>query len=69
MKHDFDTFVKEHLQEMLCQAEKEQSLVVIRKIQAHRHGKVQTKRTRFTSLAPLPLQDCAISPSFSQSRL
>ncbi len=64
MNRDFDVFVKEHLQEILCLAEKEHSLALIKRASDHHHKRVYIHHAHSTS--PL-VQDCAISPSFSDS--
>lgn len=69
MKHDFDIFVKEHLQEILCEAEKEHALDFIRKAHINTHKRAQLILPRQLTAPEIPLQDCAVSPSFSHSRL
>lgn len=69
MNHDFDTFVKQHLEEILCQAEKEHSLAMIRKLQIHRHNSVKHSLLDHIQPHEVQVQDCAVSPNFSHSHL
>ncbi len=67
MNRDFDVFVKEHLQEILCLAEKEHSLALIKRTSDY-HQKREHSKHRHHAHGTSPLvQDCAISPSFSDS--
>jgi hypothetical protein len=69
MNHNFDIFVKDHLQEILCEAEKELALAFIRKVRIISHKQAQLKLTNQFEVSEVPLQDCAVSPSFSKSHL
>ena len=69
MNHNFDIFVKEHLQEILCEAEKEHALAFIRKVRIISHKQTQLKLTNQFEVSEVTLQDCAVSPSFSKSHL
>ena len=67
MNHNFDTFVKEHLQEVLCEAEKDHALAFMRKARGHSHKQAQMKLPHQLVVPELPVQDCAISSSFTES--
>ncbi len=69
MNHNFDIFIKAHLQEILCEAEKEHALAFMRKARINSHKRAQLKQARQLTVSEIPLQDCAVSPNFSQSRL
>jgi len=69
MNHNFDIFVKEHLQEILCEAEKDHALAFIRKGHINSHKRAQLKLARQLTVPEIPLQDCAVSPSFSHNHL
>jgi hypothetical protein len=69
MNNNFDTFVKEHLQEILCEAEKDHALAFIRKTRPNQHKRAQLKLPRQSVGPEIQLQDCAVSPSFSHSHL
>lgn len=69
MIRDFDVFVEEHLQEVLCQAEKEQALTFVRKASAAMHASVRPEPLHYPDTTEIQLQDCAISPSFSHNHL
>ena len=69
MNQNFDIFVKEHLQEILCQVEKEHALALIRK--AHEEARIPASLNlpHHLHVYETQLQDCAISPSFSHNHL
>ena len=69
MGHNFDTFVKEHLQEILCEAEKDHALAFIRKTRPNQHKRAQLKLPSQSIVPESQLQDLAVSHSFSQSHL
>jgi hypothetical protein len=69
MNIEFDTFVKEHLQEILCEAEKEHALAQLKKPRLNYHKRIQLTLSRKLISVDIRLQDCAISPSFSHSQL
>ena len=69
MNHDFDVFVKDHLQAVLCQAEKEHALSSIRKTHVDAYKSPQRKSPHHHANPVIQLQDCAISPSFSNNHL
>ncbi|OGO31385.1 MAG: hypothetical protein A2136_03015 [Chloroflexi bacterium RBG_16_54_11] len=72
MNHDFDTFVKEHLQDILCEAEKERALASIKKVHKSRRMRIQLRIPPPITVPEVQLQDCAVSavsPSFSQSHV
>ncbi len=59
MNHDFDTFVKEHLQDILCEAEKEHALASLKKVHKSRSMRLQLKIPHPLNLPDVQLQDCA----------
>jgi hypothetical protein len=67
MNHNFDIFVKEHLQEILCEAEKDHALAFIRKVRINSHKRVKLKLSHQLTVSEIMLQDCAVSPGFSES--
>lgn len=69
MNHDFDDFVKQHLQDILCQFEKEHTLEMMRKTRIHRHKSVNHAQHHSIHTHEVQVQDCAISPSLSHSHL
>jgi hypothetical protein len=69
MNHDFDTFVKEHLQDVLCMIEKEYALAAIRKSYSNSRKRKEVDLTSQLCFPETQLQDCAISPSFSHNHL
>jgi hypothetical protein len=69
MDCNFDTLFNVHLQEILYEAEKDHALAFIRKAQLNQHELVQLKLPHQLIGLEIPLQDCAISPSFSHSPL
>jgi hypothetical protein len=69
MNHNFDIFVKEHLQEIFYEAEKDHALAFMRKARINSHNQAQLKLPHQLPVPEIPLQDCAVSPSFSQSHL
>ncbi len=69
MNRDFDVFVKEHLQDILCQVEKDQALAKIKPARVTHHAALQHKHSHHPQVAHPELQDCAISPSFSHNKL
>jgi hypothetical protein len=70
MDHDFDVFVKEHLDNILCEVEKNNALakIKVRPAKSHKlfhinlHHKVDMP---VFDVPDVELQDCAVSPSFS----
>jgi hypothetical protein len=77
MDYDFDVFVKEHLDNILCEVEKNQALAQIkarpakpRKLFHMFHIKLHHKVDAPVFVLPeMELQDCAVSPSFSFNHL
>jgi hypothetical protein len=69
MNQYFDIYVKEHLQEILCTAEKSQALSRLNKIHPQLQKQDQQIKSLQLTIPEIQLQDCASSPSFSQSRL
>ena len=69
MDHNFDIFVKDHLADILCQAEKEQALARLRKARTESHKTDQPKLDPRSIIQPAQLQDCAVSPGFSYNHL
>jgi hypothetical protein len=69
MNHNFDIFVKEHLQGILCEAEKDHALAFIRKVRINSHKQAQLNLPCQFTVPEIPLQDCAVSPSLSKSHL
>jgi hypothetical protein len=68
MNQNFDNFVKEHLQEILCEAEKEHALAFIKKAPTKTSERAQLKHPHPLTSSEILLQDCAVSPGFSKSR-
>jgi len=69
MNKDFDIFVKQHLEDVLCWVEKEHALAQLenerKKMYRHAAHPVHQR-----SLVPIvQLQDCAVSPTFTYSNL
>jgi hypothetical protein len=69
MDHNFDVFVKEHLQEILCEAEKNHALSLLKAPRSDRPKQKHLKQAQMLMASDIQLQDCAVSPSFSQSHL
>lgn len=69
MNQYFDMMIKEHLQDILCEAEKEYTLASIYKIRNVIRKRVKVNQPPQEGTVDNQLQDCAVSPSFSQSRL
>ncbi len=69
MVHDFDTFIKEHLQEVLCEAAKNHALSLLHKNHLNQHRPTALKTHRQLESPKVRLQDCAISPSYSDSHI
>jgi hypothetical protein len=69
MNNNFDSFIKEHLQDILCEAEKNHALASIRKMHIKTHKWPQLKLPHHSTIPEIPLQDCAVSNSYSQSHL
>jgi len=66
---DFDTFIKEHLQEILCEAEKKHALALLDKDHLNQHHPTALKTHRRLESPEVRLQDCTISPSYSDSHI
>ncbi len=73
MNQYFEPFIKDHLNDILCQVERDHALKFLlrprvekHKVDAHRHPHAHTHHT---SLSDVELQDCAISPTVSISHL
>lgn len=69
MDHDFDIFVKQHLEDIFCQAVKERALAQMREVRKHTHRYTSLKLHRHIQSPIAQLQDCAISPTFSHNHL
>lgn len=69
MNRDFDILVKEHLQEILCEAEKNHALSLIKTTSFTHHKRVQLQLFRQRLVIEIQLQDCIISPSLSPNRI
>lgn len=69
MNRNFDIFIKDHLQEVLCEAEKAHALAFLRKDSINAHQGAQLKLQHPLTVPEIPLQDCAASHSLSQSHL
>ena len=69
MDHNFDIFVKEHLQAILCEVEKDHALAFIRKARVNSYMHSRLKLPRHLVVPDIPLQDCTVSSSFSESHL
>jgi hypothetical protein len=69
MVHDSDTLVKEHLQEILCEAEKNHALSLLHIDHLNQHHPTALKTHRQLESPEIRLQDCAISPSYSDSHI
>lgn len=69
MNRDFDLFVKEHLQEVVCEVEKNHALAILRRARLDQHKRFQLKLPRMMDIPEIQLQDCAISTSLSHNQL
>ncbi len=69
MNRDFDVFIKEHLQDILCQVEKDRALAKIKQARVRHQEAMEHKHSHHPLVANPELQDCAISPSFSHNHL
>jgi hypothetical protein len=79
MNDNFDVFVKEHLDDVLCDIQKNQALAQLKVRQAKQHKWFHIKLSlvkvfRKTNVpayvtTEVELQDCAVSPSFSYNQL
>lgn len=79
MNDNFDAFVKEHLDDVLCDIQKNQALAQLKNRQAKQHEWFNAilslvKSFRKTKVpayvkTEVELQDCAVSPSFSYDQL
>ncbi len=65
MNYKFETYIHEHMEEMLCQAEKEHALAQLRKAQNHHHEPMRQHQARRSPAQEIKFQDCAIAPDFS----
>jgi hypothetical protein len=69
MNNNFDTFVKEHLEGIICEAEKDHALDFIRKAHLSQHERTHLNMQRQSVGPEIQLKDCVVSSSFSHSRL
>ena len=68
MNRDFDVFVKEHLEDIFCQVEKDRVLKMLHKTPVIR-PKAEPLAHHHHSIPEIHLQDCAIESSLSHSHL
>lgn len=70
MNHYFDDYIQDHLQDMLCEAEKNHALAIMKKADSKPLPQVQLKLSHvMPAEEEIQLQDCAISASFSSGQL
>jgi len=69
MNRDFDIFVKEHLDEIFCQVEKDRALRSLYKKPVVRHKAELHLLPHHHNMPEIHLQDCAIEPGFSHSHV
>jgi hypothetical protein len=69
MNRDFDIFVKEHLDEIFCQVEKDRALKMLRKTPAVSQKAQPHLHHHHQAEPEIHLQDCAIEPSLAHSHL
>lgn len=65
MNYEFESYIHEHMQEMLCQAEKEHALSGLRRAQNHHDDLMLQNQSRRLPVEDVKFQDCAIAPDFS----
>ena len=68
MNRDFDIFVKEHLDEIFCQFEKDRALKMLHETPVIKH-KAELLTRHHHSVPEIRLQDCAIDSSLSNSHI
>ena len=68
MDHDFDGFIKQHLQEALCVAEKSHALSLLTVPRPSLRQRAQLKLAGWLIASGTWLRDGAGSPGFSHSR-
>jgi len=69
MNRDFDLFVKEHLQEVFCEIEKNHASALLKRARLDQPKQFQLKLSRKKVVPEIQLQDCIISTSLSHNQL
>ena len=69
LNRNIEIYTREHYQEMLCAAEKERTLALIRKMNKTSHQSKRKIQPTQTLIPVTQVEDCPISPSFWYSSL